>query len=93
MEETRDKGRGLFRFGLEACRLTPWPRLGRNARMTAKVIEQLSDYGTRAGADPKQWCGTLKTVEIENLTVCIMNDSFEWEMLQAPRLARCTDQA
>lgn len=75
MQETRDMGGGLFRFGMPTDQLIRWPRLARTANMKRKVQWTLEEAGLRGGADFREWCGLLEPVSIAALTWEEMTDS------------------
>ena len=81
MEETRNMGEGLFRFGMPSHELIQWPRLARSANMRSKIQRALEEGGLRAGADFREWCGLLESVSIAGLTCQILKDS-GWDDVQ-----------
>jgi hypothetical protein len=56
-EDTQVLGEGLYRFGVPARLLHPWPKLARKARMTTETQRLLEREGIRQGANPILWCG------------------------------------
>jgi len=83
MEETRNMGGGLFRFGMPSLQLIQWPKLARLANMRSKIQWALEEGGLRAGADFREWCGLLEPVSIDALTCQTMTDS-GWDDVQLP---------
>ena len=75
MEETRKLGGGLFRFGMPAHQLVAWPRLARLANMRSNISRLLEEAGLRAGADFREWFGSLDAVPIAGLHCQTMTES------------------
>jgi hypothetical protein len=78
MEEMREKGGGLFRFGIEQEKTINWPRLGAMAQMPSKIRKALEAQGIRQGGHFHDWCGLLEPVSIFECVGMVMNDNLEW---------------
>jgi hypothetical protein len=83
MEETRVKGRGLARFGIDARRLIPWPKLGRKARMSPETMGLLMEGAAEVGANPYDWLGTFARIELTGLVISVVDDG-EWAEIRRP---------
>jgi hypothetical protein len=79
MRETFLEASGLVRFGIEARKLTLWPTVGRKAGMRQEIIDGLEVYGRRVGANPSEWCGTKRTIAVDDLIVQAMDEKFQWK--------------
>ena len=55
--ETQIMGNGLYRFGVPAKTLHPWPKLASKARMASGIRQGLERTGITLGANPRLWCG------------------------------------
>ena len=77
-DETAEHGGGLFRFGIEADKLTSWPRLGAVAGMRGKIRKALEIEGFRRGAHFLDWCGSVTPVPVNGLIFEVMGDCGEW---------------
>jgi hypothetical protein len=84
MEGTREKGRGLVRFGIDDRRLVPWPKIARKARMSTETKASLERTAKERGSIPSQWRGTFKTIHITDLIIEVMNELGEWERVKQP---------
>ncbi|KEZ04479.1 hypothetical protein GQ57_17795 [Burkholderia sp. MSh2] len=79
MWETRQAGGGLVRFGIDATKLLQDQVLWRRARIEDDARESLVAEGVRHGADPSEWCGSVKPVPVERLVIESLDDSYRWQ--------------
>jgi len=79
MDETRELGGGLVRFGIEPRRLFFGTELQKKARMNNKTWRALVAEGLRQGAKPSEWGGALGPLNIAELETQQMADGFKWE--------------
>lgn len=76
MEETRERGRGLVRFGVASERLTPWPRIRAIARIPPRIAQGLIRRAEEQGASPHFWLGTTSALPLEQIeAIDVMEDS------------------
>jgi hypothetical protein len=79
MDETREHGGGLVRFGVRASVLIRWPKLGRKAGMPPQTVRSLELVGIKQGAKPSNWYGSLKRIKVrECAAIQVMDENSEW---------------
>lgn len=78
VQETRERGEGLFRFGVDPKMLLSGEALRRAARMSRKVWRQLHNAGLRQNADPAHWLGHVGQMSIDGMVIEVMNDAGHW---------------
>lgn len=78
MMDTYKLGGGLVRFGIEPNMLNLGDELRRKASMSASLWRALWKEGLKQNAKPSEWCGTIKSIPIDELIIEVMNDDFVW---------------
>jgi hypothetical protein len=56
MDETRELGGGLVRFGVYLNQLQPWDKLKKKARIPIDTAKSLELVAVKQCAKPSQWC-------------------------------------
>ena len=80
MEETRDNGYGLFRYGMRLDRLHPWKKLIKKSRMSKDVASGLEEVGKEQGADPSHWYGKTTVIPLKRIkSIQTMGDDNQWK--------------
>jgi hypothetical protein len=79
MRQTRAAGGGLVRFGIDACKLLRDDVLWQRARIEDDVRNALVEEAVQQGADPSDWCGSIKPVPVDRLVIESLNDSLQWQ--------------
>lgn len=83
MQETKEYGRGLVRFGFPYTQLVPWIKLWKEAGMLPEHKRALEKTGRKQGANPYHWHGVFRDIPVsEILVVEVMNDKDQWERVQ-----------
>lgn len=79
VQETREFGGGLVRFGLDAGRLIPWKggELRKAARMGYTTAKKLEEAGIRQGASPFEWLGLLEPVPVDECAIMVMGEGYK----------------
>lgn len=79
MWQTRQAGGGLVRFGIDATKLLHDRTLWQRARVDDAARDALVTEGVRQGADPLEWCGSVKPVPVERLVIESLDDTYRWQ--------------
>lgn len=74
VEEMRDRGRGLVRFGLRPELLLAGAELREQARIPPRMWQALVHVSRIQGANPDQWLGTLQSVPVQDLVVDVIDN-------------------
>lgn len=76
IQETRELGGGLVRFGLDAGRLIPWKggELRKAAKMSYAVAKKLERESVKQSANPFEWLGSLVPVSIDECVIQVMGE-------------------
>lgn len=79
IQETREFGGGLVRFGIDASRLIPWRggELRKAARMAYAMAKRLEGIGLKQGASPFEWMGSLDPVPIGECLIQVMGEGYK----------------
>ncbi len=79
IQETREFGGGLVRFGIDAARLIPWRDgvLRKAAGMRYATAKMLDARGIQQGASPFEWLGSLDPVPIDECEIQVMGEGYK----------------
>ena len=79
MEECRDYGGGLCRFGIDSKSLIRWPELGKKAKIAPTLARGLCETAKTQGANPLDWFGTIKKVPVSRIArIDVMDENGAW---------------
>ena len=87
MDETRELGGNLVRFGVLLAGLLVGENLRKRARIHPMMWQALARVGRQQGADPAQWAGSLTPVAVHDCIVEVMGAEGAWERVQEPAQA------
>lgn len=70
---------GLVRFGLKKKNVHHWRALIKAACISKTTVRSLEAAGIELGANPFDWCGSLKSVQVDACdAIEVMNQNGEW---------------
>ena len=78
LEEMREMGKGLFRFGCPVGRLKFGENLRKEAKMTSIMWRALAKRGAQVKATSADWWGHVGPVALADVSVEVMNDRQVW---------------
>ncbi|MDN7429110.1 hypothetical protein [Burkholderia sp. AU45388] len=78
MQQMRAEHGKLIRFGIEERKLLRADVLCRRARVNDSDWRDHLAQGSRHGANPLQWCGSVKPVSVDGLVIESFDDAFRW---------------
>ncbi|TCS32896.1 hypothetical protein EDC30_1197 [Paucimonas lemoignei] len=81
LEELREIGMGVFRYGVPKSSLIPWPELATKARMSRSMTRKLESRAVQMGSDPSDWYGSLEDLPIKDMVIQRMNDEHQWDLI------------
>lgn len=82
LQEMREHGAGLVRFGLAPHALLTGDALRRQARINRATWAALRAAGRRVGADPGFWFGSLEALALADLVVDVEEGAGRWVRVQ-----------
>lgn len=83
MQENKELGNGLVRFGYPHSKLIPWVELWKQVGILPAQKRGLEKAGREQGANPYHWYGCFHEIPVDQLVVEVMNDFDQWERVHA----------
>ena len=79
MQDNHELYGGLFRFGVELTDdLLPWKKFRPVSGISAEATRELARTGREMGANPNQWCASMKPIPQERWVAVEMWDDKQW---------------
>jgi hypothetical protein len=82
VQETRERGGGLVRFGIKPEALLHGNSLRAGARMSLKVWNHLERVAQEQGSTNRNWWGTTEALPINSMIIEVMDEDSTWKRVQ-----------